>query len=148
MGSIYDQGSADLIARVKSLGADSPALWGKMNVAQAMTHTAYPFGIAFGDTPSKRMLMGKLLGWMFRKSILGDAPFRKNSPTGPDFLVKDERDFAVESAKLIAHLERIGAEGPTSIKTDVHPFFGKMSPADWDTLLTKHTDHHLRQFGA
>ena len=148
MASIYAEGSAELIARIRSLNADSPALWGKMNVAQALAHSERPFGVALGDLPAKRLLLGKLIGWMFRKSILGDAPFKKNSPTAPDLVMNDERDFAVESAKLIAQLERIAAGGPSSIRADVHPFFGRITPDDWDTLLTKHTDHHLRQFGA
>jgi len=148
MNSIYETGSAELIARVRNLNADSPALWGKMNVAQAMAHTAHAFLVGFGDVPCKRGLLGKLLGWMFRKSVLGDKPFKKNSPTGPDFIVTGERDFDVESGKLIEALERIARDGHASIKTRVHPFFGAMTPEDWDTLLTKHTDHHLRQFGA
>jgi hypothetical protein len=148
MKSIYNDGSAQLIARVESLNANSPALWGKMNVAQAMAHTAYSFDVAFGNVASQSMLLGRLIGWMFRRLVLRDAPFRKNAPTGPDFIVKDDRDFATESARLIAQLERIGAGGPSSIKIEAHPLLGKMSPADWGTLLTKHTDHHLRQFGA
>ncbi|MBP9797478.1 MAG: DUF1569 domain-containing protein, partial [Chitinophagales bacterium] len=37
--------------------------------------------------------------------------------------------------------------GPTGVTKDKHPFFGKLSPEEWDTLTVKHLDHHLRQFG-
>ena len=77
-----------------------------------------------------RGLVGKLIGWMFRKSVLGDKPFGKNSPTGPDFIVDDERDFDVEAGKLIETLQRVGRDGPAAIRTQVHPFFGKMSPEE------------------
>jgi hypothetical protein len=28
-----------------------------------------------------------------------------------------------------------------------HPFFGPMTQQEWETLMWKHLDHHLRQFG-
>jgi hypothetical protein len=29
-----------------------------------------------------------------------------------------------------------------------HSFFGRLTPEEWATLMYKHLDHHLRQFGA
>jgi Protein of unknown function (DUF1569) len=28
-----------------------------------------------------------------------------------------------------------------------HPVFGAMTARDWNRVLYRHTDHHLRQFG-
>ena len=33
------------------------------------------------------------------------------------------------------------------VTQDPHPFFGRMTGEEWDRLLWKHLDHHLRQFG-
>ena len=70
----------------------------------------------------------------------------KNSPTDPKFRVLDERDFEPEQAELITLVKRFGESG--AVTTDPHPFFGPMSSEEWDRLMWKHLDHHLRQFGA
>ena len=51
-------------------------------------------------------------------------------------------------AALIELLQQVSKAGPEGLTKDPHPFFGIMTTAQWDTLLWKHTDHHLRQFGA
>ena len=112
-----------------------------------LTHCQLPFRVAADEMKMKRGLIGKLLGgWAKKKFVTGDAPFGRNSPTDPKFVVKDEREFASEQGTLIELVKRFGDQGPTT--QDPHPFFGPMTPEDWDRLLTKHMDHHLRQFGA
>jgi len=44
-------------------------------------------------------------------------------------------------------LERIGA-GPREGRGPVHPLPGRLSYREWGVATYKHTDHHLRQFGA
>jgi hypothetical protein len=38
-------------------------------------------------------------------------------------------------------------DGPVTL-APTHPAFGRMTADDWGALIHKHTDHHLRQFGA
>ena len=38
--------------------------------------------------------------------------------------------------------------GPRVCTTHPHPFFGRLTPAEWAIQQYKHLDHHLRQFGA
>ena len=45
-------------------------------------------------------------------------------------------------------LKKFVEKGEAGISKEVHPFFGKLTTAEWDTLQWKHLDHHLRQFGA
>jgi hypothetical protein len=95
----------------------------------------------------KRGLMGKLLGgWAKKKFIVSESPFGKNSPTDPQFRMTGEFDFERVRAGLIALVQRYGSEGAQA--DDPHPFFGPLSPGEWDRLMWKHIDHHLRQFGA
>ena len=47
---------------------------------------------------------------------------------------------------LITNFSRF-AEGEKSIVLTEHPFWGKMNHDDWNKLMWKHMDHHLRQFG-
>jgi hypothetical protein len=45
-------------------------------------------------------------------------------------------------------VERFGAAGAAGRLVPQHPFFGPLTSAEWDVLMWKHLDHHLRQFGA
>ncbi|MFI5451141.1 DUF1569 domain-containing protein [Pedobacter sp. UC225_61] len=55
-------------------------------------------------------------------------------------------NLEAEKQNLINLINKFDAQKDTlAIK---HPIFGKMSTEQWDVLLWKHTDHHLRQFGA
>jgi len=49
--------------------------------------------------------------------------------------------------ELVSLMERIGA-GPREGDGPVHPLFGRLSFREWGVATYKHTDHHLRQFGA
>ena len=116
-----------------------------MNCAQMLAHCQKPFLLAFGELKMKRGLVGKLLGgWAKKKFIVSEDPFGKNSPTDPQFRMTGTFDFEREQAGLIALVKRYGEEGAQA--TDPHPFFGPLSANEWDRLMWKHIDHHLRQF--
>jgi Protein of unknown function (DUF1569) len=138
--------NAAAIQRIEALDAGARPQWGKMTCAQMLAHCQKPLQVAAGELKLKRRLIGRLLGgWAKKKFVVSDAPFKPNSPTDPDFRIRDERDFEREKASLIALVKRYGEQGV--VTRDPHPFFGPMSTAEWDRLLSKHLDHHLRQFG-
>ncbi len=56
-------------------------------------------------------------------------------------------DFARDMARAIAGLEGIAGAASNRLEP-VHGLFGVMSVADWQRWAYRHTDHHLRQFGA
>jgi hypothetical protein len=139
-------GNSAAIRRIEALGADARPRWGKMTCAQMLAHCQKPLEVAAGELKLNRRLVGRLLGgWAKKKFVVGDAPFSPNSPTDPEFRIRDERDFEREKALLIRLVKRYGEQGV--LTRDPHPFFGPMSAAEWDRLLSKHLDHHLRQFG-
>jgi len=137
-----------LLARVRGLSPSAKALWGKMDVAQTMAHLNVALHAALGDTKLDRVLLGYLFGGLARKGALGEKPFGKGLPTAKSYVIRDARDFATEQAQVLALVERLGRGGPGAITTHPHPFFGALTPAEWDVLMWKHLDHHLRQFGA
>jgi hypothetical protein len=79
--------------------------------------------------------------------ILHVAPFPKGAPTAPELLVPHEAPFVVLRSELLSLMERIGT-GPREGDGPVHPLFGRLSFREWGVATYKHTDHHLRQFGA
>jgi hypothetical protein len=135
----------ELIERIERLTPATQPKWGKMRVDQMLGHCQAPFQVAYGELKLKRGLIGFLFGGMAKKQMSGPKPFKQNLPTHPKFVVADQRVFNEEKQKLETYIERFN--NPKAIVLDTHPFFGKMSPNEWDNLMWKHLDHHLRQFG-
>ena len=136
-----------IIDRINVLTPASKALWGKMHVAEMLAHSQAPLQVAFGELKLKRGIIGMLFGKMAKRKMLADAEFKKNLPTAPSFLVKGNVNFEEERKKLISLVQKFYQTGPKGLPLDEHPFFGKLTPEEWDQLQYKHLDHHLRQFG-
>ena len=146
--SIFSATDLDaVLRRIGRLASASQREWGKMDAAQALAHCQVPLRVALGEVKLKRGLIGILFGGMAKKSLLRDEPFKHGMPTDKAFRVRDPRVFATERDRLVALVTRLGRGGPGVLTTEPHPFFGALSPAEWDTLMWKHLDHHLRQFG-
>jgi len=139
------QDQAAILQRIGALSPDSKRQWGKMTLPQTLAHCHKPLQTALGQRVSKRGLIGFLFGRMAKKKFVdSDAPFNQNSPTDPKFLDPSADDMEKERGELVELVNQFVAQGP---KDSVHPFFGPMSANDWDRLMWKHLDHHLRQFG-
>lgn len=142
-----DADKNEILQRVEKLTPQTQPLWGKMNVAQMLAHCANAAKLPTADIKTKRVSFPlNILGKIFKPKILGDMPMGKNSPTAKEIKVVDERDFQTEKANFINALKKL-AEGEHSVKEDMHPFFGKMTPKEWGRINYKHADHHLSQFG-
>jgi hypothetical protein len=137
----------EFIERINKLRPDAQRHWGKMTVAQMLAHCATALEVNVGDRVSKQGLMGKLFGRIAKKSVVSAEPFKQGLPTDPSFVQKEDKDFEQEKARLLALLKRLSASDPHALAKNPHPFFGKMTAEEWNTLNFKHLDHHLRQFG-
>jgi Protein of unknown function (DUF1569) len=138
----------EIIARIEHLTPDTKGLWGKMTVAQMLAHCNTALQTNMGKIPSKQGLMGKIFGQMAKKSVVSDKPFKQGLPTDKTFVIKDTRDFGQEQKLLIELVRQLPATDREAVARTPHPFFGKMTPNEWNSLNYKHLDHHLRQFGA
>jgi hypothetical protein len=135
------------VARIDRLRADSKAQWGKMDCAQMLAHCQVPIRVATGEKKLKRMLIGVLLGRIAKKKLMKPGDYKRNLPTHPDFVMRDKRDFAREKAELVRLIRSFQAGGPSILTTEPHAFFGPMTQDEWELLMWKHLDHHLKQFG-
>ena len=148
MSSIYDKtDNAKMIARINSLTPESKAHWGKMNAAQMCKHCTMASDVAFGKMNLKLNFAMRLLGKLLKQKVFYGGEMGKNSPTAKEFIVTNNEELEKTKAELIANFSRFAIEGKSSIKVMNHPFWGKMTYEDWDALMWKHTDHHLKQFG-
>jgi len=149
MPSLFEpKTTQQIIARIETLSPESKAQWGKMNVAQMLTHCNRAMLTATGETVLPRIFVGRLLSPFFKKFFYNDQPFAKNTPTDTTFIVKDERNFQEEKAKLVDIVQRFSANGEAKCTTHPHAFFGRLTAAQWSIGMYKHLDHHLRQFNA
>jgi hypothetical protein len=149
MKNLFDPDAVtEIKRRLGSLESRSGRLWGTMNPAQMLAHCTASMETALGDQTPRRMFIGRLVGgFVKRLALADDKPFRQNSPTAPEFVVADERDFQTERQRLGDIIDRFVAAGPAGCTTEPHTFFGPMTPEEWGVLMYKHLDHHLRQFG-
>lgn len=137
----------EIIERINKLTPDTNAMWGKMTVAQMLAHSQTTIEVALGERKLKGGLIGFLFGKIAKRKLVKDEPFKKNLPTAPSFIIKNERNFYEEKDKLIKLIQRFGKADPDNIAASPHPFFGKLTANEWNTLQWKHLDHHLNQFG-
>lgn len=147
--SLFDAARLDAILdRIRQLKPSATAQWGKMNVAQMLAHCQVTMRVATGETVLKRTFIGLLFGRLARKALTRDKTWGKNMPTHESFKIHDTRDFTNERDGLLARVNRLGRDGPSSFATQPHPFFGQLTETEWNALTWRHIDHHLRQFGA
>ena len=149
MKSLFEKETCDeLYLRLGSLNSECKREWGKMTPCQAMEHTARVLEMATSDEqPIKQIFIGKAIGWIFKKSFLGEKPFAKNAPTGPDYVIKDEPDMEQTRERLKQLIAKFNGLGSDALEGNVHPFFGPLTGKQWGETQYKHVDHHLRQFG-
>ncbi len=136
----------EIVDRINKLTPSTQGQWGKMDVAQMLTHCQRPFELAFKNPKPPRTLMGRIIGPMAKKEVFGPRPFKKNGYTPPQFKVSEPQEFTANKEMLLALIEQFPVDMP---KVDlVHPFFGPMPLDQWGEGQYKHLDYHLGQFGA
>jgi hypothetical protein len=149
MFSLTDSNNYEkIVERIEQLKPGTKPLWGAMNVNQMMLHCQMSFKLAFEELTMRTGLLGFLFGKLAKKQMIKNKPFKKNLPTAPPFKTSHlNPDFEITKKQLLNYIKRFRLAGSEGITQKPHPFFGKMSFEEWDTLQFKHLDHHLKQFG-
>jgi hypothetical protein len=137
----------EVIDRMNNLSPESKALWGKMKVSQMLAHVANALEVANGIRKPPRIFLGRILAPFIKKDYVGEKLFPKNSPTAPDFIIIDVRDFNNEKNRVKQLATQFSKGGESNCTTHPHSFFGSMTPLQWAHTQYKHIDHHFRQFG-
>ncbi len=146
MKSIFtDEAHNEIINRLSHLEKDSKAKWGKMDVAQMVTHCQYPLNVIL-EKEDYNLKPNWLIKTFFKKAMYSDKPWKKNLPTVSRFKTEADKDFILEKPKLKKLIEELHSYKNRD-DWQPHPVFGKMSKAQWGKMQYKHLDHHFRQFG-
>ena len=113
-----------------------------------LAHNVKVFEATFDPSPPKlNFLMRFLVKTFAKSSIIGDKPYPQSMRTAPGFIIDEAKDFEAEKAELLKWLEKTQTTGKTVFGNKSHPALGKLSLEQWNVLISKHLDHHLRQFG-
>ena len=139
---------AGLIRRIQSLTPTTQPLWGKMTVSKMLAHCCVTYEMVYETKhPKPNFFMGILLKLVVKGAVTNEKPYKKNLATAPQFIIKDDRDFAVEQKRLIDYLNRTQALGPAHFDGKTSHSFGPLTRTEWNNMFYKHLDHHLSQFG-
>jgi len=132
-----------LLERMSRVTPESRSQWGKMNAEQMLTHLVQSLRMAVGELPTKSKKL-PMRYWPLRELVVYWMPWPKGSPTAPELIPSNSE--SVEQSK--SELSRL-AEIFVSRKEPwpEHPAFGNLSRRAWGVLVSRHMDHHLRQFG-
>ena len=149
--NIFEKDVSDqLIARINTLTPGSERLWGKMDVAKMLAHCCVAYETIYEPEkhPKPNFLFGLILRTIVKNKVTGEKPQKKNGPTGPHFIIRSDRDFDTEKARLIAFVEKTRQLGEEEFDGKMSHSFGRLTKTEWSNMLYKHLDHHLSQFGA
>lgn len=87
-----------------------------------------------------------LIRWI---ALYSPLPWPKGAQSAPELDQKQAGtppgNFAADVQALSTLLERAASSYGG---VPAHPYFGKLSSAEWGRLHYRHANHHLRQFGA
>ena len=148
MGSILNDADRTAICqRIGSVTSASVPRWGRMDARAMLAHLRLSALMALGELPVANKSKRAFQVFPIKHLILHVVPFPKGAPTAPELLVLDSASVDALRSELVTLVQRIG-EGPRQGHGPAHPLFGVLSFREWGVATHKHTDHHLRQFGA
>jgi len=149
MKNIFNKEVTDqFIARINKLTPDTKPQWGKMNVAQMLAHCNVTYELVY-ETKHKKPgnFMRFILKTLVKPTVVNEKPYKRDSQTGPDFLIKGDRNFESEKSRLVAHLRKTQELGEKAFEGKESHSFGKLNSGEWNNMFYKHLEHHLTQFG-
>lgn len=140
--------SDQVIARINTLTPETKAQWGKMTVDQMLAHCNVTYEMAYEDKHKKPGGFAKFMLKLFVKGVVvNEKPYKKNSRTGPTFLISDKRNFENEKTRLINYINKTVELGENHFEGKESNSFGVLNKTEWNNQFYKHLDHHLSQFG-
>ena len=148
MGSILNENDrAEICNRLRSLTVSSKRVWGSMDVIGMLQHLRLSARMALGELPVPSANKRVFQVFPLKHLILYVFPFPKGAPTATELKPIAAESFEEERAAVLELTERIAVGAPEG-GAPAHPLFGPLTWKEWGVATYKHTDHHLKQFGA
>lgn len=147
--NIYDKKVCDeIIARINHLQSTTKPNWGKMSVAQMLAHCNVTYEMIYDNIhPKPNPILRFILKWMVKGKVVGEVGYPQNGPTGPQFIIKDDKNFDSEKNRLIEYIKKSQELGSSYFEQRESNSFGVLNSTEWNNMMYKHLNHHLTQFG-
>jgi len=137
------------IDRINALTPETQPLWGKMSVDQMLAHCNVSYEMVY--EPEKHRKPGSIAKFILKtfvkSKVVGEKGYPKNSPTAPQFIIADRKNFEEEKKRLIGFIQKTQQLGETAFDGKESFSFGKLKAREWNNMFAKHLNHHLAQFG-
>lgn len=137
------------IDRINALTPETQPLWGKMSVDQMLAHCNVSYEMVY--EPEKHRKPGSIAKFILKtfvkSKVVGEKGYPKNSPTAPQFIIADRKNFEEEKKRLIGFIQKTQQLGETAFDGKESFSFGKLNAREWNNMFAKHLNHHLAQFG-
>ncbi|HUP88054.1 MAG TPA: DUF1569 domain-containing protein [Longimicrobiales bacterium] len=137
----------EILERLGKLQPDSARQWGKMNASQMVCHLTDSLRVGTGQAPAKSKnspFSNPVLRWL----VVYAMPWPKGkAQTVPEMLATQPGNWQADINTLKEQLRGAVQRGADGAWAE-HPAFGKISGKMYGTLIYKHFNHHLSQFGA
>lgn len=139
----------ELKNRIERLTASSPRLWGKMTVGQMLAHCSvtYEMFLEEGKHPAPNFLLRFILKTFVKSKVVGEEMYKQNSQTAPQFIMTEDKNFEHEKKRLLEYIDATFALGKAHFEGKKSHSFGVLTAQEWNNMMYKHLDHHLKQFG-
>ncbi|KIA88427.1 DUF1569 domain-containing protein [Kaistella jeonii] len=141
--------SQNYIERINKLSPETNKNWGTMRVDQMLAHCNVTYEMIF--EPQKHKAPGGIAKFILKNfvksKVVGEKSYSQNSPTAPQFKIKEDQDFDVEKKRLIGFIQKTQQLGREAFDGKSSHSFGKLTAQEWNNMLAKHLNHHLEQFG-
>jgi Protein of unknown function (DUF1569) len=146
----HAEDKAEILRRLKTVRPECAPRWGRMSAHQMVCHLSDSFRLVTHQktaSPATGLIQSTLIKWI---ALYVPMRWPPGVPTRPEM---DQESGGTSPGNFEADLTELAAllEVITTFTKDydwpAHPFFGKMSEAQWYRWAYLHMDHHLRQFG-
>ena len=137
-----------IIERINRLTPTTQGKWGKMSVDQMLAHCNVSYELIYEDIhPNPNVLMKFILKTFVKRVVTNEVPYKQNSSTAPEFIMKGNKDFEAEKKRLISYITKTQQLGESHFDGKESHSFGVMNKTEWNNMFYKHLNHHLTQFG-
>jgi len=150
MENVFDAKVAqNYIDRINVLTPETQPLWGKMTVDQMLAHCNVSYEMVY--EPEKHKKPGSIAKFILKtfvkSKVVGEKGYPHNSPTAPQFIIADRKNFEDEKKRLIGFIQKTQQLGESAFDGKESFSFGKLKAKEWSNMFAKHLNHHLAQFG-
>ena len=140
-----------LVRRLESVAPSSVRRWGTLTPHEMFCHLGDAMEMVLLRRPRPNPARDRTRRLVKRVGLWSPLRWPRGWQTNPSQDPRREgtrpSHFANDRDRAIGLLQELGRIGEGGLEP-LHGFFGRMSTRDWHRWAYKHTDHHLRQFGA